>query len=137
MPTFTGGSYYTDTNKFKKLTFSDMDKEPLKVTSNDGWVGLLQHYFVSAWIPKDGLVREFYTEKLSDNMYRIGSKSTLSSIAPGASLSIPARLFSGPQTKKDLNSTAPGLEYTVDYGWLTVVAAPLFWVLSKIYEFSS
>lgn len=134
MPTFTGGSYYTDTTKFKKLAFSDMDKEPLKVTSNDGWVGLLQHYFVSAWIPKDGLLREFYTEKLSDNMYRIGSKSTLSSIAPGASLSIPARLFSGPQTKKDLNSTAPGLEYTVDYGWLTVLAAPLFWVLSKIYD---
>jgi YidC/Oxa1 family membrane protein insertase len=134
MPTFTGGSYYTETTKFKKLAFSDMEKESLKVTSNDGWVGLLQHYFVSAWIPKDGLAREFYTEKLSDNIYRIGSKSTLSSIAPGASLSIPARLFSGPQTKKDLSSTAPGLEYTVDYGWLTVVAAPLFWVLSKIYD---
>lgn len=134
MPTFTGGSYYTDTTKFAKLAFSDMEKEPLKLASNDGWVGLLQHYFVSAWIPKDGLAREFYTEKLSDNMYRIGSKSTLSSIAPGASLSIPARLFSGPQTKKDLNSTAPGLEYTVDYGWLTVLAAPLFWVLSKIYD---
>jgi YidC/Oxa1 family membrane protein insertase len=134
MPTFTGGSYYTDATKFKKLAFKDMDKEPLKVTSNDGWVGLLQHYFVSAWIPKDGLAREFYTEKLSENMYRIGTKSTLSSIAPGASLSIPARFFSGPQTKKDLNSTATGLEYTVDYGWLTVVAAPLFWVLSKIYD---
>jgi YidC/Oxa1 family membrane protein insertase len=133
MPTFTGGSYYTDTTKFKKLAFSDMEKEPLKVTSNDGWVGLLQHYFVSAWIPKEGLAREFYTEKLSDNMYRIGTKSTLSTIAPGASLSVPARLFSGPQTKHDLNGTAPGLEYTVDYGWLTVVAAPLFWVLSKIH----
>lgn len=134
MPTFTGGSYYTEASKFKKLAFSDMEKEPLKLASNDGWVGLLQHYFVSAWIPKDGLARQFYTEKLSDNMYRIGSKSILSSIAPGASLSITARLFSGPQTKKDLHSTAPGLEYTVDYGWLTVLAAPLFWVLSKIYD---
>jgi len=133
MPTFTGGAYYTDSTKFKKLAFSDMDEDPLKVTSNDGWVGLLQHYFVSAWIPKDGLAREFYTEKLSDNMYRIGTKSTLSTIVPGASLSVPARLFSGPQTKQDLNETAPGLEYTVDYGWLTVLAAPLFWVLSKIY----
>lgn len=134
MPSFTGGSYYTEATKFKKLKFSDMDKDPLKTSSNDGWVGLLQHYFVSAWIPKEGLVREFYTEKLNEHMYRIGSKSTLSSIAPGASLTIPARLFSGPQIKKDLSSTAPGLEYTVDYGWLTVVAAPLFWVLSKIHD---
>ncbi len=134
MPTFTGGSYYTDATKFKKLAFSDMEKEPLKLTSNDGWVGLLQHYFVSAWIPKQGLAREFYSKKLNEHMYMIGTKSALSTIAPGASLTIPARLFSGPQTKKDLKATAPGLEYTVDYGWLTVVAAPLFWVLSKIYD---
>ncbi|MDP2229472.1 membrane protein insertase YidC [Methylotenera sp.] len=134
MPTFTGGSYYTESTKFKKLAFSDMAKEPLKLTSNDGWVGLLQHYFVSAWIPKEGQAREFYTEKLNDRIYRIGSKSTLSTIAPGASLTIPARLYSGPQTKHDLNETAPGLEYTVDYGFLTIVAAPLFWVLSKIHS---
>ncbi|MSP86094.1 MAG: membrane protein insertase YidC [Methylotenera sp.] len=134
MPSFTGGSYFTETTKFKKLAFSDMAKEPLKVTSTDGWVGLLQHYFVSAWVPKDGLAREFYTEKLNEHMYRIGTKSTLNTIAPGANLTVPARLFSGPQTKHDLSETAPGLEYTVDYGWLTVVAAPLFWTLSKIYS---
>lgn len=133
MPTFTGGSYYTDATKFKKLAFSAMEKEPLKLTANDGWVGLLQHYFVSAWIPKDGLVREFYTKKLNEHMYIIGTKSTLSTVAPGASLMIPARLFSGPQTQKDLKAAAPGLEFTVDYGWLTVVASPLFWMLSKIH----
>ena len=134
MPTFTGGSYYTEATKFKKLPFKDMAKQPLSITTNDGWVGLLQHYFVSAWIPKDGLARKFYTEKLSDNIYRIGTKSTLSTIAPGASLTIPARLFSGPQTKHDLKATAPGLEYAVDYGWLTVIASPLFWLLSKIHS---
>ncbi len=133
MPTFTGGSYFTDATKFNKLAFKDMEKQPLNLTTNDGWVGLLQHYFVSAWIPKEGLARKFYTEKLSDNMYRIGTKSTLTSIAPGASLTIPARLFTGPQTKHDLAASAPGLEYAVDYGWLTVVATPLFWLLSKIH----
>lgn len=132
MPTFTGGSYFTEETKFKKLAFSDMEKTPLNLTAKEGWVGLLQHYFVSAWIPKDGLERKFYTEKLSDDIYRIGSKSTLSTITPGSSLTVPARLFSGPQTKHDLTSTAPGLEYTVDYGWLTMVATPLFWLLSKI-----
>lgn len=133
MPTFTGGSYYTEATKFKKLAFSDMEKEPLKLSANDGWVGLLQHYFVSAWIPKEGLAREFYTEKLNEHMYRIGTKSALDTIAPGASLTVPAKLFSGPQIKDDLIAAAPGLEYTVDYGMLTIVAAPLFWVLAKIH----
>jgi len=134
MPTFTGGTYYTEANKFKKLAFKDMAKEPLNITSNDGWVGILQHYFVSAWIPKDGLVRKFYTEKLSSNIFRIGTKSTLSTIQPGATLAVPARLYSGPQTKADLIAAAPGLEYSVDYGWLTVIASPLFWLLSKIHS---
>lgn len=134
MPTFTGGSYYTEANKFKKLKFANMEKEPLKLDTNDGWVGLLQHYFVGAWIPKDGLAREFYTKKLSDHMYIIGTKSSLGTIATGASLNVPARLFAGPQIQKDLQETAPGLEYTVDYGWLTVVASPLFWLLSKIHS---
>lgn len=133
MPTFTGGSYYTEATKFKKLKFANMEKEPLKLEANDGWVGLLQHYFVGAWIPKEGLAREFYTKKLNEHMFIIGTKSTLSTIAPGASLSVPARLFAGPQIQKDLKETAPGLEYTVDYGWLTVVASPLFWLLSKIH----
>lgn len=133
MPTFTGGSYYTEATKFKKLKFANMEKEPLKLDTNDGWVGLLQHYFVGAWIPKDGLAREFYTKKLNEHIFIIGTKSTLGSIAPGATLNLPARLFVGPQIQKDLKETAPGLEFTVDYGWLTVVASPLFWLLSKIH----
>jgi YidC/Oxa1 family membrane protein insertase len=134
MPTFTGGTYYTETTKFKKLAFKDMEKEPLNIATNDGWVGILQHYFVSAWIPKDGLARKFYTEKLSDNIFRIGTKSTLGTIAPGATLAVPARFYTGPQTKEDLIAAAPGLEYSVDYGWLTVIASPLFWLLSKIHS---
>ncbi len=133
MPTFTGGSYYTETEKFKKIAFSDMEKDALNIVTKDGWVGLLQHYFVSAWIPKQGVENVFYTKKLNDHLFTIGSKSTLETIAPNTSLTIPARLFTGPQTKQDLLSTAPGLEYTVDYGMLTIVASPLFWLLSKIH----
>lgn len=133
MPTFTGGAYYTEATKFKKLKFADMEKEPLDLKAKEGWVGLLQHYFVSAWVPKQGLEREFTTKKLNDDIYLVRAKSNLSTIAPGASLTVPAKLFSGPQTKKDLQEAAPGLEYTVDYGWLTVIASPLFWVLSKIH----
>ncbi len=134
MPTFTGGAYYTDTDKFKKISFSDMAKSNLSKNSKDGWVGLVQHYFVSAWIPKEGVNREFYTKQLSGNVFSIGSVSALGEIAPGASVSMPARLYSGPQTQSQLKAVAPGLEYTVDYGWLTIIAAPLFWVLSSIHK---
>lgn len=132
MPTFTGGSYYTETTKFKKLAFKDMAKNDLSLTAKDGWVGLVQHYFVGAWIPADNLQRVFYTKQLSDNIYSIGSKSVLDSVAPGVTETVTARLYAGPQTQSQLQSVAPGLEYTVDYGWLTVIASPLFWVLSAI-----
>jgi YidC/Oxa1 family membrane protein insertase len=133
MPTFTGASYYTEESKFKKVPFSDMEKEQLNVTSKDGWIGLLQHYFVSAWIPKEGQSRTFYTNQVSEHLYTMGAKSALVEIAPNTSISVPARLFAGPQTKEDLDAAAPGLEYTVDYGMLTFFAKFLFWMLSKIH----
>ena len=132
MPTFTGGAYYTEVDKFKKIKFADMAKESLSKPSKDGWIGLIEHYFASAWIPKAGVNREFYTKKLSENIFAIGAITPGVSIAAGAKSEIGAQLFAGPQTEKDLATAAPGLEYAVDYGWLTVVAKPLFWVLSKI-----
>jgi YidC/Oxa1 family membrane protein insertase len=132
VPSFTGGAYFTNADKYKKLSFKDMGKANLSKSSTDGWVGLVQHYFVSAWIPKNGLQRELYTKQLSDNVYSIGSVSALGSIAPGVTLNVSAKLYTGPQTHTDLKAAAPGLEYTVDYGWLTIIATPLFWVLSAI-----
>lgn len=134
MPTFTGGAYFTDADKFKKISFSDMAKSNLSKNTKDGWVGLVQHYFVSAWVPKEGVSREFYTKQLSGNVFSIGSVSALGEIAPGASAAMSAKFYSGPQTQSQLKAVAPGLEYTVDYGWLTIIAAPLFWVLSSIHK---
>ncbi len=132
MPTFTGGAFFTDADKFTKIKFADMSEEALSKTSKDGWIGLVQHYFASAWITKAGTEREFYTKQLSDKLYAIGMMTPAASIGAGASAQLGAKLFAGPQTEKDLAAAAPGLEYAVDYGWLTVVAKPLFWVLSKI-----
>ena len=132
MPTFTGGAYFTEADKFKKVKFADMAKENLSRSSRDGWIGLVEHYFASAWIPKAGVAREFYTKQLSDDIFAVGSITLGTKIDAGAKAEINAQLFAGPQTEKDLSAAAPGLEYAVDYGWLTVVAKPLFWVLSKI-----
>jgi len=132
MPTFTGGAYYTEVDKFKKIKFADMADENLSKLSKDGWIGLIEHYFASAWIPKAGVNRELYTKQLSENVFAVGAVTPGVNIAAGAKSEINAQLFAGPQTEKDLNAAAPGLEYAVDYGWLTVVAKPLFWVLSTI-----
>ncbi len=132
MPTFTGGAYFTDADKFKKISFSDMTKNNLSKNGRDGWIGLVQHYFLGAWIPQEGIAREFYTKQLASDIYSIGSVSPLGQIAPGAKAEVPARLYAGPQTQSQLKAVAPGLEYAVDYGWLTIIAAPLFWVLSAI-----
>ncbi len=131
MPTFTGGAYFNE-DKFKKIKFKDIAAANLSITSKDGWIGLVEHYFVSAWIPKAGISHEFYTQKLTDKIYAVGVLTPSAAIAPGAKAQIGAQLFAGPQTQADLEKAAPGLEYTVDFGWLTIIAAPLFWVLSKI-----
>ncbi len=134
MPTFTGGAYFTNSDNYKKIKFADMSKADFTKTSTDGWIGLVQHYFVSAWIPADNLKREFYTKKLSDSIFSIGSVSELGAIQPSSTFNVSARLYTGPQTQSELKKTAKGLEYTVDYGWLTVIATPLFWILSAIHS---
>ncbi|TSA51159.1 MAG: membrane protein insertase YidC, partial [Nitrosomonadales bacterium] len=132
MSTFTGVAYFTEADKYKKLTFSDMEKSNLSKSATDGWIGLVQHYFVGAWIPKQGAAREYYSKRLSDKDYSAGAVLPVGAIAAGASKTVSASFYAGPQEQNNLKNVAPGLEYTVDYGWLTVVASPLFWVLSAI-----
>ena len=132
MPTFTGGAYFTDADKYKKVKFTEMAKEPLSKLAKDGWVGLVQHYFVGAWIPQTKEAQEIYTKDLGNKIYAIGTKYNLSSVAPGTSKELNAKLYVGPQTHSELVKAAPGLEYTVDYGWLSFIASPLFMILSAI-----
>jgi YidC/Oxa1 family membrane protein insertase len=134
-PTFTGGAYFTETDKFKKIKFKDMAENDFSKTAKDGWIGVIQQYFASAWIPAAGVNHEFYTKKIADNVFAVGVITPLSSIAAGSKIETKAKLFAGPQTNADLVAAAPGLEYAVDYGWLTIIAKPLFWVLAKIHAF--
>lgn len=134
LPTFTGGAYYTDADKFKKVKFTEMAKEDLAKTAQDGWIGVIEHYFASAWILKAGTAREFSTKQLSEHVFAVRAKMPAVSIAAGTKAEINAQLFAGPQTAKDLAAAATGLEYTVDFGWLTPVAKPLFLALSFIQQ---
>ena len=133
--TFTGPAIYTDETKFAKIDFKDVEKgkpPPVK-KSNDGWIAIVQHYFVSAWLPPQGREREYFTNKVGDNLYTTGVVVPAGTVAPGASASIAMRAYIGPQETGVLAHVAPGLQLVVDYGLLKILAEPLFWVLRWIH----
>ena len=136
---FTGYAEYTGEKKYEKVDFSDIDKGKASHVkqSKDGWLAFVQHYFVSAWLPPDNVDREFAIEKRSDGGYfgRVILKPS-AAIEPGASGTIASRLYAGPQEQRRLKEAAPGLELVVDYGWLAVIAWPLFWVLEQCFALS-
>ena len=134
VPTYTGAAVYTDQSKFRKVNFGDIDKGNAEYPKhvNDGWIAFVQHYFVVAWLAPGETAREFYMRALGNGLYTAGVIVPAGSIAPRASGQVDMRLYAGPQEQEKLATLAPGLELTVDYGWLTVIAAPLFWVLSAI-----
>ncbi len=130
MQTYTGAAVYTEKEKFQKIAFSDIEKgkAAFPKTPDNGWIAIIQHYFTTALLPSQKQ-REIYMDKLDGNLYRIGVKLPLPVIAPGTAASVTVPLYSGPNDQDKLMAIAPGLELVVDYGWLTVIAAPLFWVL--------
>ena len=135
--TFTGPAFYTDAKKFQKVEFSDIEKNKAEfVTSSpDGWVAMVQHYFASAWLLPDGKPRENFARKIDQNLYAAGMITPIGAIAPGATATVDARLFIGPQEEKVLESIAPGLELVKDYGFFTILSKPLYWLLDKLHGF--
>jgi YidC/Oxa1 family membrane protein insertase len=129
--TFTGPAVYTEAGKFQKVEFSALDKGDAKYVNKaaDGWLAMVQHYFVAAWLPPAGLEREFYLRKIDGGLYSMGIVTPV-----GADGTTRMTLYAGPQEQAHLDKIAPGLALVVDYGWLTVIAAPLFWVLQLIHQ---
>jgi YidC/Oxa1 family membrane protein insertase len=135
MKSYTGAAVYTAEKKFQKVEFSAIEKGKIDYPrqASDGWIAIMQHYFVSAWLPSDKLPREYYTKKQPDGLYSAGVIVPTPEIAPGASARVAVPLFSGPQEHERLKAAAPGLDLVVDFGWLTIIAWPLFWVLEKFH----
>jgi YidC/Oxa1 family membrane protein insertase len=133
--TFTGPVVFTQAGKFEKVDFADIDKgkQAHVKRASDGWIAMIQHYFVSAWLPPAGVEREFYTNKVADNRYTAGVKVPVGEVAPGSAATLKVTTYIGPQETEKLEKIAPGLELVVDYGWLTIIAAPLFWLLKWIH----
>jgi len=134
LPTYTGAAVYTDKEKFHKVQFSEIEKGKTEYPKQDdnGWIGILQHYFVAAWLPKEKTSREYFTRKLDGDSYSVGVLLPAQTINPGQKAVEGLSLYAGPARTK-LDQIAPGLGLTVDYGWLTIISTPLFWVMSIFY----
>ena len=132
--TYTGPAFYTDAKKFQKVNFADIEKGKAdhEKTATDGWAGMIQHHFVSAWLPRDGVKREYYTRSLGEGLYSAGVILAEGQLAPGEERTVSIPLYAGPQVQSVLEKTAPGLDLSRDYGWLTPLAYPIFWSLEKI-----
>jgi YidC/Oxa1 family membrane protein insertase len=132
--TYTGGVYYNPQDKYEKVDFDEMAKKKLKVESDHGWLAMIQHYFLSAWIPPKEQVEHYYTNALVGGKYLIGSYSPTITVAAGETATLNRQLYIGPKLQDELENIAEGLELTVDYGWLTVIAKPIFWLLKTIHN---
>jgi YidC/Oxa1 family membrane protein insertase len=136
--TFTGPAFYTGAKKYQKVTFKDIDKgsPSFEPASPDGYVAMVQHYFASAWIaPGGGVTHQNFARRLGDSLYAVGMIVPLDSTAPGASQAVSNTLFIGPQLEKTLAAITPGLDLVKDYGWVTILAKPLYWLLDEIHRF--
>jgi YidC/Oxa1 family membrane protein insertase len=134
--TYTGPAIYTEQGKFQKVDFSEIEKKKgdYVKSATDGWAGIIQHYFVAAWIPADKTNREFYTNKIEErSLYTVGMKQPIKELAPGTSTTLETRLYVGPQDQQAMAKVAPGLDLTVDYGWLTAVAKPIFSLMQYLH----
>lgn len=135
---YTGPTMYTSAEKYQKLDFATIEKKGRAehaTKASDGWIAISQHYFVSAFLPPQNVPREIFTKKVDTNLYAIGILMPLGAIAPGATVTNDTRLYAGPQDENRLEQIAPGLELVKDYGMLTIIAKPIFWVMDKIHSY--
>jgi YidC/Oxa1 family membrane protein insertase len=134
--TFTGPAIYTPAQKYQKVEFADIEKNKANYEkkADQGYVAMVQHYFASAWILPNDMAREFFARKVDANLYSVGMIANLKEIAPGQSQKINAQFYIGPQEEKKLEALYPGLELVKDYGWLTILAKPLYWLLDHLNE---
>lgn len=136
MHSFLGMAVYSNEHHFQKFTFENIDKDKADYTpkADNGWIAVIQHYFATAWVPQQGTPRDIYADSPIPGLYRVGLKQALPTLAPGQTETVSAKLFAGPEEESLLASVAPGLDLVKDYGWVTIVAKPLFWVLEQIHK---
>lgn len=134
--TFTGMAVYSEQDKFQKMTFADIEKKKANYIkqADNGWIAVVQHYFATAWVPPQGKPRNNEVLEVQKNLYAARTIEAVGEIAPGAAARVDSHLWVGPQDQKAMAPLAPGLELVVDYGWLTIIAKPLFTLMTWLHS---
>ncbi len=135
MYTFTGGAIYSPEDKYRKYKFSKLAEGEPNIDVKDGWIAMIQHYFLAAFVPPRGETEHFYGKQVGEQRYVLGAYTPVRSVAPGASAEFGGTGFIGPKSTQELPKVAEGLDLTVDYGWLVFLAKPIHWILDRIYAF--
>ena len=131
MPTYTGGAYSSSETNYKKYSFDDMKDADLSINTKAGWVAILQHYFVSAWIPNQDATNQLYTNTANGRGF-VGYRGPVITIPAGATETVKSTLWTGPKLQKQMAAVANHLDLTIDYGWAWFIAKPLFLLLELI-----
>jgi YidC/Oxa1 family membrane protein insertase len=134
LATYFGGAISTMDKPFQKISFKEMREKNLSVTSQDGWAAMIQHYFISAWVPPVTAISNYYSRVTSDGLYTVGMMGSPLSAPAGSKVSTDTKLYVGPSIASDLDKTAPRLRLTIDYGWFWFISGIIFWLMQKIYD---
>ncbi|GGX48141.1 membrane protein insertase YidC [Saccharospirillum salsuginis] len=134
MASYLGAALTTPDDRYKKVSFGDMEDETFRVEQQGGWVAILQHYFLSAWVPAEEQRHNYYARQLPNSYYYAGFQSPSITVAPGETASTGSQLYVGPKDQDRLAEISPHLELTVDYGWLWWAAQPLFKLLQFMHS---
>ena len=136
-PTFTGSAYYD--GAYNKMSYDEISENKPKFDVLGGWIAMMEHYFVSSWFFEEGEKNLFYTKEIrvneNRNDYIIGARSEAINILPGQSSSLISKFYAGPKLQNELEEISKGLDLTIDYGVLTFLSKPLFWLLDKIHSY--
>jgi len=132
--TYSGAVVSNTENPYEKITYDDMQEEKLKLEMTGGWVAMIQHYFLAAWLADPTENNHVYSKVSDGNKYVIGMVTPQQIIAAGETRTLKAKMFVGPKLQSQLATAAPNLGLTVDYGWLTILADPLFWLMEWFYD---
>ncbi len=134
LATYFGAAISSPQKPYEKISFGDMRSNNLERVIPDGWVAMVQHYFVGAWVPPKTAVSTYYSKNLGNNLYAIGMIGAAVTAAPGATIAAESKLYAGPAIAERLEKTAPSLQLTIDYGWFWFIAIAIFWMMQKIYD---
>ncbi len=132
--TYFGAAISSPEKPYQKVSFKDMQSNNLNQTVNGGWAAMIQHYFVSAWVPDKNTKSQYFSRVANDGMYIIGMIGPKIAVNPSQSFITQSKFYAGPSIATQLEKVAPGLPLTIDYGWLWVISAAIFWMMQHIYN---